>query len=161
MHPLDHLVAEAFGAAMEGFDERSRPCDFRRARRERLMAWRDLVGVNQALAVETEAAPLSRERVLQRAAHARERFDAREMRLKRIRDARRVSRADAADASGHERISTEGRRRPDETADVPSPVPLPQAGEGKGAKAPITRNAVLEAIARGKARRDALKTRSS
>ena len=111
--------------------------------------------------VETEAAPLSRERVLQRAAHARERFDAREMRLKRIRDARRVSRADAADASGHERISTEGRRRPDETADVPSPVPLPQAGEGKGAKAPITRNAVLEAIARGKARRDALKTRSS
>jgi len=71
--------------------------------------------------------PLPRERVMQRAAHARSRFDARDARLARVRadrDARRSARPVASTAS----------------------------------QAPITRSAVLEAIARGKARREALKS---
>jgi electron transport complex protein RnfB len=66
--------------------------------------------------------PLSRERVMQRAVQARARFDARNVRLARVRDARRsATRSNAQSAS----------------------------------RAPITREAVLEAIARGKARREA------
>jgi electron transport complex protein RnfB len=66
--------------------------------------------------------PLSRERVMQRAVRARVRFDARNVRLARVRDARRsATRSNAQSAF----------------------------------RAPITREAVLEAIARGKARREA------
>lgn len=70
---------------------------------------------------------LPREHVMQRAAHARLRFDARDARLARTRaerDARRSAKPSA---------------NPD-------------------SRAPITRTAVLEAIARGKARREALKS---
>jgi electron transport complex protein RnfB len=70
-------------------------------------------------------APLVRERVMHRAAHARTRFDARNARLERERTVRESRRA-AADAQ-------------------------------RAAHPPITRAAVLEAIARGKARRAALK----
>jgi electron transport complex protein RnfB len=69
--------------------------------------------------------PLARERVMQRAAHARMRFDARNARLSRQRTARE-SRKAAAEAQ-------------------------------RDATRPITRAAVLDAIARGKARREALK----
>jgi Na+-translocating ferredoxin:NAD+ oxidoreductase subunit B len=71
--------------------------------------------------------PLPRERIMQRAAHARVRFEARDARLARARvdrDARRSARTVAA----------------------------------TGSSAPITRSAVLEAIARGKARRETLKS---
>jgi electron transport complex protein RnfB len=71
--------------------------------------------------------PLPRERVMQRAAHARVRFEARDARLARVRaerDARRSAKASA----------------------------------NYDSRAPITRTAVLEAIARGKARREALKS---
>jgi electron transport complex protein RnfB len=70
--------------------------------------------------------PLPRERVMQRSANARVRFEARDARLARARvdrDARRSARPVAA----------------------------------TGTPAPITRSAVLEAIARGKARRETLK----
>ena len=67
--------------------------------------------------------PLARARVMQRATHARIRFDARNARLARERAARDARRAE-----------TQRETRP-----------------------PITRTAVLDAIARGKARREALK----
>jgi len=70
--------------------------------------------------------PLPRERVMQRASHARFRFEARDARLARVRterDARRSARP----------------------------------GANPGSRAPITRAAVLEAIARGKARRESQK----
>jgi electron transport complex protein RnfB len=76
--------------------------------------------------VPTEDKPLARERVMQRAAHARMRFDARNVRLVR------------------ERAARDARRLPAETQREPP--------------APITRAAVLAAIARGKARREALKS---
>lgn len=75
--------------------------------------------------VAVEDKPLSRERVMHRAAHARTRFDTRNTRLAReraARDARRI------------------------------------ADTQREARAPITRAAVLDAIARGKARREALKS---
>jgi electron transport complex protein RnfB len=71
--------------------------------------------------------PFPRERVMQRAAHARARFETRNARLVRVlaeREARRSARPNA---------------NPD-------------------SRAPITRAAVLEAIARGKARRESLKS---
>jgi electron transport complex protein RnfB len=71
--------------------------------------------------------PLSRERVMQRAAHARVRFDARSVRL------------------ADERAERNARRA--------------LSGASRRAAAPITRDAVLEAIARGKARRELLKNR--
>ena len=87
-------------------------------------------------------APLAREQVLTRAAHARERFEARTARLA----------ADAAAAAAVMR--------------APSPPNPPLEGEGSKGIAtaaspaagspggsPIARSAVLEAIARGKARR--------
>ena len=77
--------------------------------------------------VAIDDAPLARERVTHRAAHARTRFDARNARLVRERTARESRRA-AADA-------------------------------GRETRPPITRAAVLDAIARGKARREALKSR--
>ena len=76
--------------------------------------------------VAIDDAPLARERVMHRAAHARARFDARNARLVRERTARESRRA-AADA-------------------------------GRETRPPITRAAVLDAIARGKARREALKS---
>ena len=76
--------------------------------------------------VAIDDAPLARERVMDRAAHARTRFDARNARLVRERTARESRRA-VADA-------------------------------GREARPPITRAAVLDAIARGKARREALKS---
>ena len=71
--------------------------------------------------------PLSRARVMQRAAQARVRFDARSARLARERTERNARRA--------------------------------MSGADRRAPAPITRDAVLEAIARGKARRESLKNR--
>lgn len=68
--------------------------------------------------------PLARERVMDRAAHARGRFDARNARIARERAAREARRATPAQ---------------------------------REANPPITRAAVLDAIARGKARREALK----
>ena len=77
--------------------------------------------------VAIAAQPLPRAGVLQRAALARVRFDARNMRLAREREDRDARRSASSVA-------------------------------GRSAGAPITRDAVLEAIARGKARRAALKT---
>src|SRR5690349_6381196 len=54
VHALDHLVAEALGATVEGFDERLCSFDLGRAWGKSLMARHDLVRVNQALAVESE-----------------------------------------------------------------------------------------------------------
>ncbi|MGH8173254.1 MAG: RnfABCDGE type electron transport complex subunit B, partial [Rhodanobacteraceae bacterium] len=71
--------------------------------------------------------PLARDQVLDRARHARARFDARNVRLAREQARRETRRLHATSASG------------------------------KAAQAPITRSAVLEAIARGKARRQSLK----
>lgn len=68
-------------------------------------------------------APLAREGVMRRAAYARTRFEARNVRLARVRAER------------------DGRR----------------SAPGRVAPKPITRKAVLEAIARGKARRASLK----
>ena len=70
--------------------------------------------------------PLARAEVLERATHARARFDARSLRLARERVERDRRRSNALSAGGK-------------------------------APAPITRSAVLEAIARGKARRLSLK----
>ena len=71
--------------------------------------------------------PLARDQVLARAAHARVRFDERNARLARERTRREERRSIAA------------------------------AAGGEAMRAPITRSAVLEAIARGKARRQSLK----
>jgi electron transport complex protein RnfB len=71
--------------------------------------------------------PLERDQVLERAALARARFDARNVRLARERTERERRRSSASSAGGKTNI------------------------------APITRSAVLEAIARGKARRQSLK----
>ncbi len=76
--------------------------------------------------VAVDDRPLARERVMQRATHARTRFDARNTRLARERAARDARRA-----------TTPSQRE---------------------ANPPITRAAVLDAIARGKARREALKS---
>ena len=58
VHPLDHLVAEPLGTAVERLDQGFRPFDFGRARREGPVARIDLVGVDQALAIEAEPPPL-------------------------------------------------------------------------------------------------------
>ena len=58
VHALDHLIAEPLRAAAECRDQRSRPLDLRLARRKGPVARRDLVGVDQALAVEAEAPPV-------------------------------------------------------------------------------------------------------
>jgi electron transport complex protein RnfB len=75
--------------------------------------------------VAVATAPLSRARVMQRAAHARARFDAR---------AARLARGSAKQSA--RRATAESKQRP---------------------RVPITREAVLEAIARGKARRASLR----
>src|SRR3954451_12106587 len=60
MHALDHLIAKALGAAVEGGDQGFGTLDLGRAWRKRLMARRDLAGMNQALAVEAKPTPLLR-----------------------------------------------------------------------------------------------------
>jgi H+/Na+-translocating ferredoxin:NAD+ oxidoreductase subunit B len=77
--------------------------------------------------VPIDVKPLSRERMMRRATHAKARFDARTMRLARERAERDARRAPATDTQ-------------------------------REARAPITRAAVLDAIARGKARRAVLKS---
>jgi electron transport complex protein RnfB len=78
--------------------------------------------------VVTQDQALARPAILERAEHARRRFEDRTQRLDRI-EKQRVARRDSA-------------RRPDASR-----------------ASPISRTAVLEAIARGKARRDELKSR--
>src|SRR5580765_3304289 len=60
MHALDHLISEALGTTVKCGNKRFGAFDLCRTRRERLMTWRDLVGMNQALAVEAEAAAVLR-----------------------------------------------------------------------------------------------------
>src|SRR5438105_6532454 len=60
VHALDHLIAEALGAAVERLDERFGTLDLRRGRREGAVAGVDLARMDQALAVETEPAALLR-----------------------------------------------------------------------------------------------------
>ncbi len=76
--------------------------------------------------------PLTRGEVLARAAHARLRYEARNARLVRERDA------------------AERRRRGPAPTDVPEEASFPPVAT---ASPPITRSAVLDAIARGRARR--------
>ena len=54
VHPLDHFIAEALCAAMESIDQRLGALNFCRAWRKSTMTWGDLIGVDQALAVETK-----------------------------------------------------------------------------------------------------------
>ena len=58
VHPLDHLVAEPLGTAVERLDQGFRPFVFGRGRGEGLVARFNLVGVDQALAIESQAPPL-------------------------------------------------------------------------------------------------------
>src|SRR5260221_13130978 len=60
VHSFDHLIAEALGAAVEGRHKSSCPLDLGRGRRESLVARGDLIGVDEALAVEAEPPPLLR-----------------------------------------------------------------------------------------------------
>src|SRR4051794_12305096 len=56
MHALDHLIAETLGAALECGDQRLRALDLRRVRTECLVARRNLIGMDQALAIKPKAA---------------------------------------------------------------------------------------------------------
>src|SRR3954470_1652660 len=81
VHPLDHLVAETLRTTVKGIYERTRALDVRRAWREGPVAELDLVGMNQALAVEAEPAAVLRLgekaiRVVEAVEHAVERRDA-------------------------------------------------------------------------------------
>src|SRR5438128_1908493 len=81
VHALDHLIVEPLGASAERLDERFGALDLSRAWRERLVARSDLVGVDQALAVEPKPAPalgLRKEAVgiIEPVEHAVERHDA-------------------------------------------------------------------------------------
>lgn len=101
--------------------------------------------------VPAAAQPLSRNAVLERAMHARERFDARNARL--------VGHGQKIDAVGATLLPSPAAMddvsAPAASSDATQPAPaLPGAP-------PIKRSAVLEAIARGKARRAALKDSSS
>ncbi|MEO5559170.1 MAG: RnfABCDGE type electron transport complex subunit B [Dokdonella sp.] len=87
-------------------------------------------------------APLARAQVLARAADARARFDARNARLARTTTTA-AARVGAASAAMLSRYSAEGIA----AEAAPTKVATSEA------MAPITRDAVLEAIARGKARR--------
>ena len=55
VHAFDHFVTETLSATSKRFNHRPRTFNFSGAGREGPMTWRDLVGMNQALAVETEA----------------------------------------------------------------------------------------------------------
>jgi electron transport complex protein RnfB len=87
-------------------------------------------------------APLARAQVLARSAQARARFDARNGRLART--------PSPAPASGGAASATTRSGRPIESIAAEA---APTKNSSPGTKAPITRDAVLEAIARGKARR--------
>src|SRR5437016_13090658 len=81
VHALDHLIAEALGAAVERLDERFGTLDLRRGRREGAVAGLDLAGVDQALAIETEPAAIFGLRkkavgIIEPVEHAVERHDA-------------------------------------------------------------------------------------
>src|SRR3954467_2380443 len=58
MHALDHLIVEPFSTAVERGHQPSGTLDLGLARRKRAVARCDLVGVDQALAVEAEPAPV-------------------------------------------------------------------------------------------------------
>src|SRR5690242_5472067 len=60
VHSLDHLGSEPLGATVEGFHQSLRTLDLSRTRCKGPMARLNLVRVNQALAVEAEAAPVLR-----------------------------------------------------------------------------------------------------
>ena len=60
MHALDHLISKSFGAALEGLDQCSCTFNLGLAWRKGVVAWRDLVRVNQALSVKSEPATLLR-----------------------------------------------------------------------------------------------------
>ncbi|MBO9662618.1 RnfABCDGE type electron transport complex subunit B [Dokdonella sp.] len=104
----------------------------------------------------TAAQPLPRTEVLARAAHARRRYEARKARLAEAgnRASRRTERDlrsavpddDASDADGAETAS------PEAAPSMDSP-PVTNKAEASTAAVPITRSAVLEAIARGRARK--------
>ena len=58
VHALDHLVVEPLGAAVESLDELAGALELGVARGKGAVARRDLVRVDQALAIEPEAAPV-------------------------------------------------------------------------------------------------------
>lgn len=104
-------------------------------------------------------APLARTQVLARAAHARERFEARDVRLARARDGKKrnvgaaLVGADSAAIDMEKSSGIAAEAAPTETAPAFA-APAGSRGERPAETAkPITRSAVLEAIARGKARR--------
>src|SRR5206468_10266289 len=57
VHALDHLIAEAFGASVEGSYEGLSALDLGGTRSESPVTGTNLVGVDQALAVEAEPPP--------------------------------------------------------------------------------------------------------
>src|SRR4051794_5436366 len=80
MHPLDHLVTKPLRAALEGRNERCSPLYLRFRWSECAMAWRNLIRVNHAFAIETEPPPLpslprERIRIIEAIEHAVERGD--------------------------------------------------------------------------------------
>ncbi len=106
--------------------------------------------------VPIAAAPLARADVLARAIVARGRFEARNAR--HARAAASSSRSPSAVKQGSDEGDADSTPR---TGNPPAPTVRPNAPQGaatadptQGAHAPITRSAVLEAIARGRARRN-------
>ncbi len=93
--------------------------------------------------VPTAAQPLTRAAVLERADHARERFEAREQRLGRDLPGAGSAQEDTAQVAANAHAA-DGAAEPAGTQATPAP-----------AAPPITRSAVLEAIARGRARKAA------
>jgi len=109
--------------------------------------------------VPTAPAPLARAQVLARAAHARARFEAREVRLSRTREGkkRNVGAALVGAASAATDIEKSSGIAAEAAPTEAAPAFAEPAGHQEDRPAetakPITRSAVLEAIARGKARR--------
>jgi electron transport complex protein RnfB len=104
-------------------------------------------------------APLARAQVLARAAHARERFEERNVRLARARDGKKRNAGAAFVGAASAAIDIEktsgiaAEAAPTETTPAYA-APAGSQGEQLTETArPITRSAVLEAIARGRARR--------
>jgi electron transport complex protein RnfB len=99
-------------------------------------------------------APLARAQVLARATHARERFEGRNLRLARTREAKKSSVGAASAAIGLKNASSSAAETAPTKAAPTETTPAGVRNESFGETArPITRSAVLEAIARGKARR--------
>lgn len=107
------------------------------------------------------AQPLARTQVLDRAAHARMRFDAREARLSRGN--RNSTRRAVGAVTPLEPFPSRGGLDGDGVAGVTTIIAAEAAPTSAAAHdaPPISRSAVLEAIARGKARRAAKKEPSS